>query len=71
MDTVDWSESRYTDITKKLGLFLKQVGYKECDLSFIPCSGLSGVNLTGKIPDPSLQAWYKGNTLEEGIGKIV
>ena len=70
MDTVDWLDSRYDDITKKLGLFLKQVGYKECDISFIPCSGLSGVNLTGKIPEPKLQSWYKGSTLKEQIGKL-
>ena len=70
MDTVDWLDSRYDDITKKLGLFLKQVGYKECDISFIPCSGLSGVNLTGKIPEPKLQSWYKGSTLKEQIDKF-
>lgn len=69
MDTIDWLETRYNDITKKLGQFLKQVGYKENDISFIPCSGLSGVNLTGRIPEPKLESWYKGSTLEEQIGK--
>lgn len=70
MDTVDWLETRYNDITKKLGQFLKQVGYKENDISFIPCSGLSGVNLTGRIPEPKLETWYKGSTLEEQIDKF-
>lgn len=70
MDTVDWSASRYDDITKKLGQFLKQVGFKESDMSFIPCSGLSGVNLTGKVTDPKLQSWYTGSTLVEQIDKF-
>lgn len=70
MDTIDWLETRYNDITKKLGQFLKQVGYKENDISFIPCSGLSGVNLTGRIPEPKLESWYKGSTLEEQIDKF-
>jgi translation elongation factor EF-1alpha len=58
-------------VAKKLGLFLKQVGYKECDISFIPCSGLSGVNLTGKIPEPipfnniSVISWRSDLLVEE------
>lgn len=70
MDTVDWSQSRYDDIVKKLGLFLKQAGYKDIDLSYIPCSGLGGENLTKAVTEPKLATWYKGSTLVEQIDKF-
>lgn len=70
MDTVDWSQSRYDDIVKKLGLFLKQAGYKDIDLSYIPCSGLGGENLTKAVSEPKLASWYKGSTLVEQIDKF-
>lgn len=71
MDTVDWSQSRYDDIVKKLGLFLKQAGYKDIDLSYIPCSGLGGENLTKAVSEPKLASWYKGSTLVEQIGTYI
>merc|ERR1719500_1647025 len=41
LDTVDWNENRFSSIRDKLKLFLtKQAGFKESDLTFIPCSGL-------------------------------
>ncbi|XP_061167806.1 HBS1-like protein isoform X1 [Saccostrea echinata] len=70
MDTVDWSQSRYDDIVKKLGQFLKQAGYKDSDLSYIPCSGLGGENLAKTVSEPKLAAWYKGSTLVEQIDKF-
>ena len=69
MDTVDWSSSRYDEITKKLGQFLKQVGYRDADISFVPCSGLIGENLVKPISESKLSAWYKGSTLAEQIGE--
>lgn len=49
MDMCDWSKERFYDICKKLGSFLtKQVGFKEADIMFVPCSGLVGENLTIK-----------------------
>ena len=49
LDTVDWSESRFKDITEKLGKFLKQqVGFKESDVTFVPVSGLTGANLVNR-----------------------
>lgn len=69
MDTVGWDQSRYKEIVKKLGQFLKQVGFKEADLSFVPCSGLNGENLTRRS-DPVLKSWYSGPTLTQQIGKV-
>jgi elongation factor 1 alpha-like protein len=67
MDTVEWSEERYHEIIKKLGHFLRQAGFKEVDISFIPCSGLSGENLVRPPNEPRLASWYKGPTLVHQI----
>lgn len=70
MDTVDWSQDRYDEIVKKLGTFLKQAGYREGDVHFVPCSGLDGENLTKSVSQPELAKWYKGNCLVEQIDKF-
>ncbi|XP_064624404.1 uncharacterized protein LOC135485936 isoform X2 [Lineus longissimus] len=69
MDTVGWDQGRYNEIVKKLGQFLKQAGFKEADLSFVPCSGLNGENLT-ECKDPVLKSWYSGPTLIQQIDKF-
>lgn len=70
MDTVDWSQDRYDEIVKKLGTFLKQAGYRDGDVNFVPCSGLEGENLTKSISQPELIKWYKGSCLVEQIDKF-
>lgn len=70
MDTVNWSEERFEEIKAKLGLFLKQAGYKESDVTFIPCSGLSGENLATKANEPLLTHWYDGPCLMDVIGLL-
>lgn len=70
MDTVSWDEERFKEITKKLGQFLKQAGFKETELSYIPCSGLSGENLTKAPTEPNLASWYKGSCLVDAIDKF-
>ena len=37
LDTVDWEQKRYDEIVKKMSIFLKQIGYKETDIAFVPC----------------------------------
>ena len=69
MDTVDWAESRYVEIVHMLRKFLRQVGFKDDDLSFIPCSGLAGENLTASPGDRDLVSWYSGPTLLTQIGE--
>ena len=68
MDTVGWQQSRYDEIVRKLGQFLKQAGFKDADTSFIPVSGLAGENLAKPVQNPQLSEWYKGATLVEQIG---
>ncbi len=62
MDMCEWSQDRFDDIRKKLGSFLvKQVGFKEDSITFVPCSGLSGENLTVKSSNSKLTSWYNEN----------
>lgn len=69
LDTVQWSKDRFDEIVQKLRIFLKQAGFKESDLNYIPCSGLTGENLVKPPTDPQLTEWYKGPTLLNIIGK--
>jgi elongation factor 1 alpha-like protein len=70
LDTVDWDQPRFLEIGNKLGAFLRQAGYRDSDVSFIPCSGLSGENLTKAPQEDALLKWYHGPTLVEAIGII-
>jgi elongation factor 1 alpha-like protein len=63
LDTVGWSQERFNEITSKLKTFLKQAGFKESDITYIPCSGLTGENLVKPPTDPNLTCWYQGPTL--------
>ncbi|XP_038962837.1 HBS1-like protein isoform X4 [Rattus norvegicus] len=67
MDQVNWQQERFQEITGKLGHFLKQAGFKESDVAFIPTSGLSGENLTSRSQSSDLTKWYKGLCLLEQI----
>ncbi|XP_039594981.1 HBS1-like protein isoform X2 [Polypterus senegalus] len=67
MDQVNWQQDRFQEISTKLGQFLKQAGFKESDVSYVPTSGLSGENLTSKSKEPELLKWYKGSCLLEQI----
>ncbi|KAJ0060819.1 hypothetical protein NL108_001668, partial [Boleophthalmus pectinirostris] len=67
MDQVNWQEERFKDITSKLGHFLKQAGFKESDVFYIPTSGLSGENLTTRSTVSELTSWYSGPSLLEQI----
>ena len=62
MDMHDWSKERFEDICKKLNVFLtKQVGFKEKDIVYVPCSGLGGENLSQKSTTDSFVSWYNEN----------
>ncbi|XP_060794516.1 HBS1-like protein isoform X2 [Neoarius graeffei] len=67
MDQVNWQQSRFQEIISKLGQFLKQAGFKESDVYYVPTSGLSGQNLTTKSAEAALTSWYKGPCLLEQI----
>jgi len=66
LDNAKWSIDRYNEISGKLLPFLKSIGFKEKGITFIPCSGLTGENLTER-KEPELSAWYNGPTLTQAI----
>ncbi|KAM6355572.1 HBS1-like protein isoform 6-T6 [Podargus strigoides] len=67
MDQVNWQQERFQEITSKLGHFLKQAGFKESDVAYIPTSGLGGENLVTRSQSSDLTQWYKGKCLLEQI----
>jgi len=71
LDTVDWKESRFREIKDKLSAFLnKQAGFRDKDLTFIPCSGLTGENLTSPPTSDSLLSWYTGLNLVQAVDQL-
>lgn len=70
LDTTNWSQERFNDISKKLKAFLKQAGFKESDVSYVPCSGLTGENLVKPSIEPELLKWYHGPCLLDVIDKF-
>ncbi|KAJ2880793.1 hypothetical protein H4R27_004507 [Coemansia aciculifera] len=62
LDVIEWSETRYLEITGRLLDFLTGCGYLKEDVRFAPVSGLKGVNLAHRITadnTPELAAWYR------------
>lgn len=67
LDAVDWSMQRYYEVVEGLTHFLKQIGFKESNVTFVPCSGLDGENLVQRSQIPQLTSWYSGPCLLECI----
>jgi elongation factor 1 alpha-like protein len=70
LDNENWSQERFDEIMTKLKIFLKQAGFKDSDVHYIPCSGLTGENLAKPPTDSELTRWYKGPTLCDIVGKL-
>lgn len=70
LDTTNWSQERFMGIAKKLKVFLKQAGFKESDVTYVPCSGLTGENLVKTPIEAELLQWYKGPCLLDVIDKF-
>lgn len=71
MDTVGWSKNRFEEIKARLATFLiRNAGFKESDLTFVPCSGLVGENLTKVSGEKDLVTWYQGPTLVQAIDSL-
>lgn len=71
LDTVSWSKDRFDEIVQKLKAFLKQAGFKESDVTFVPCSGLTGQNLVKPPTENELLLWYNGPCLLDVIGLLL
>ncbi|XP_033249864.1 eukaryotic peptide chain release factor GTP-binding subunit ERF3A isoform X1 [Drosophila miranda] len=58
--TVSWDQTRYNECKDKILPYLKKLGFNPAkDLTFMPCSGLSGYGLKDQIPE-SICPWYRG-----------
>jgi len=65
---VNWSETRFNEIQKEVGQYLKKVGYNPDKIPFIPLSGWTGDNLIEKSDNLK---WYKGPTLLEAFDNLI
>uniref|UniRef100_A0A8D3AFB5 HBS1-like protein n=1 Tax=Scophthalmus maximus TaxID=52904 RepID=A0A8D3AFB5_SCOMX len=70
MDQVNWHQERFQEIISKLGHFLKQAGFKDSDVFYIPTSGLSGENLATRSSVSQLTVWFSGPSLLEQIDAL-
>ena len=79
LDAADppWCRDRYAHIMSRVLDFLKDSGYREKQIKFVPVSGLTGVNVNRD--DESMvegEAWkalrelYKGPTLVEALDRF-
>ncbi|TVY15557.1 HBS1-like protein [Lachnellula arida] len=66
LDTVAWSEDRFTEISTQVSAFLTAAGFLSKNISFIPTSGLHGDNIARRSTEGDA-AWYKGPTLVEEL----
>ena len=72
-----WSKERFEFIQSLVLDFLKENGFKEKKITFVPVSGLTGVNISneGKKEDEegwkTLGKWYSGPTLVEALDGFI
>lgn len=65
--SVSFSSARFEEIKKIVEKFLKEVGFKQKDVPFIPACGLSGANLATKSSDTD---WYGGSSLLDTLSSM-
>ncbi|PYH37340.1 putative translation elongation factor EF-1 subunit [Aspergillus neoniger CBS 115656] len=66
MDSVQWDQGRFEEIEQQVSSFLTTAGFQAKNIAFVPCSGISGDNVTRRSEDPNV-SWYKGHTLIEEL----
>lgn len=72
MDNNDWSQDRFEEIQAQLLEFLKITGFQEDQCQFVPCSGLTGLNVASKpstIDDERKLKWYNGDSVLGALEK--
>ena len=60
LETVSWSQARYDEVAQQTSAFLGAAGFQPGSVTFVPCSGLKGDNITSQSKDCT---WYSGPTL--------
>lgn len=66
MDSVDWYQERFEQIKRELSSFFESIGFRHEQISWIPCSGLTGANVV-KRTTHEMQNWYQGRSLIEEL----
>jgi len=69
LDREEWNENRFKEIQNILGTFLQKSGFPPSKVSWIPCSGLLGINLSSN-DEEKLKSWYNGPTLLQEINNL-
>ncbi|HLC69270.1 MAG TPA: translation elongation factor EF-1 subunit alpha [Candidatus Bilamarchaeaceae archaeon] len=67
MDAVNYDQAKYNEVKGEMEKLLKGIGYKVEAVSFVPCSGYVGDNITKKSAKLS---WYTGPTIIEILDKL-
>ena len=62
LDTVNWSQERFDEISQQVSAFLTTAGFQAKNLAFVPCAGLTGDNIVRKTDNPRA-SWYTGPPL--------
>ena len=62
LDTVGWSQDRFEEIEQQISAFLTTAGFQPRNVSFVPCSGLTGDNITRRATAEEA-LWYQGAVL--------
>ena len=68
MDLIKYDHGQYCVVVEEMSIFLKQSGFKDMGIHFIPVSGFLGVNLLSR--NDTLLSWYDGPTLIEQIDRF-
>ena len=66
LDTVGWSKDRFQEIEQQVSAFLTVAGFQPKNVSFVPCSGLTGDNIVRRATDAEA-SWYNGPILLEQL----
>ena len=67
MDEVNWSEVKYEEISHRLMVCMRKVGWKDEQIEFVPVSGALGDNIIVKSKN---MEWYKGKSLVEMFSSL-
>jgi len=57
MDAVGYSKERFELIKRQVGSFLRQCGFKESFISWVPLSAMENQNLVTAASDDRLKSW--------------
>ncbi|KAK2466186.1 hypothetical protein APHAL10511_001828 [Amanita phalloides] len=68
--TVKWDKARFDEIKDKMTAFVRTAGYNpKTDVSFIPLSAYTGLNLKDRVPSSSCP-WWDGPSFLEHLDKM-